>query len=122
MRRPGEVNGPKLGAVAPPLDPLPVRGGDGCCFFAGGGILNGAGDASRVTIAESYRTGVPLRLIALRPTDASRLRARGFMGVVIRGLGRGRCLRRTRGGASPGPPAPPARARVLLPGRGGASL
>ena len=41
MRRPGEVNRPKLGAVAPPLDPLPVRGGDGCCFFAGGGIGTG---------------------------------------------------------------------------------
>jgi len=40
----------------------------------GGGILNGAGDASRVTIAESYREDVPLRSIALRATDASPLR------------------------------------------------
>src|SRR5690625_6736665 len=96
MRRPGEVNGPKLGAVAPPLDPLPVRGGDGCCFFAGGGILKGAGDASRVTIAETYRTGVPLRLIALRPTGASRLRARRDRRVLLHGNGRSRCLPRTR--------------------------
>src|SRR5690625_1924219 len=49
---PGEVNGPERAVVAPPLDPLPVRGGDGCWFFAGGGILDGPGDASRVMRAE----------------------------------------------------------------------
>src|SRR5690625_7935805 len=77
MRRPGEVNRPERGVVAPPLDPLPVQGGDGCCFFAGVGVLDRPGDASRVTIAEPYRAGVPLRSIALRATDASPLRVPG---------------------------------------------
>ena len=77
-----------VGAVAPPLDPLPVRGGDGCCFFAGGGILDRTGDASRVTIAESYPEDVPLRSTGLRSTDASPLRVGGVMVVVIRGIGR----------------------------------
>src|SRR5690554_2339581 len=27
--------------VAPPLDPLPIWGGDGCCFFCENGIGNG---------------------------------------------------------------------------------
>src|SRR5690554_4797192 len=39
-----------------------------------GGFPNGAGDASRVTIAEPYCAGVPLRSVALRTTDASPLR------------------------------------------------
>src|SRR5690625_7505100 len=87
MRRPGDVNRPKRGVAAPPLDPLPVQGGDGCCYWPGGGIPNGPGDASCGTIAESYRAGVPLRSSVLRMTDASPLRVpsagvgRGFNGV-----------------------------------------
>jgi len=72
-----EVNRPKRGVVAPLLDILPVRGGDGCCFFAGGGVLDVPGDASRGTIAEPYREGLPLRSSVLRPTDASPLRVPG---------------------------------------------
>ena len=83
MRRPGEVNGPKLGAVAPPLDPLPVWGGDGCPVRGAGRGFNGPGDASRVAIAESYREDVPLRSIALRATDASPLRVPEFFGRGI---------------------------------------
>src|SRR5690625_6203614 len=72
-----EVDRPKRGVVAPLLDILPVRGGDGCCFFAGGGVLDMPGDASRGTIAEPYREGLPLRSSVLRPTDASPLRVPG---------------------------------------------
>src|SRR5690625_4192287 len=56
-----------------------IRGGR-VLFLCGGRHRGRPGDASRVTIAESYRTGVPLRSIALRATDASPLRARGFYG------------------------------------------
>src|SRR5690625_5648570 len=49
-------------------------------FLCGGRHRDRPGDASRVTIAESYRTGVPLGPSALRATDASPLRARGWNG------------------------------------------
>jgi len=55
----------------------PAVRGHGCCFFAGGGILDGPGDASRGTSAEPYRVGVLLRSSVLRPTDASPLRVPG---------------------------------------------
>src|SRR5690625_7517191 len=49
-------------------------------FLCGGRHRGRPGDASRVTIAKSYREDVPLRSIALRATDASPLRARGLYG------------------------------------------
>ena len=85
MRQPGEVNGPKLGAVAPPLDPLAVRGGDGCCFFAGGGI--GIGRAMPLVGRASIRVGQVCCCDRLR--CGRRMHrpygCRGFMVVVIRG-------------------------------------
>src|SRR5690625_7478642 len=57
-------------------------------FLCGGRRRDRPGDASRVTIAESYRAGVPLRPTALRATDASPLRAPGT-GESGRAPGRG---------------------------------
>src|SRR5690625_4080895 len=102
MRRPGEVNRPERGVVAPPLDPLPVQGGDGCCFLAGVGVLDRPGDASRVTIAAPYRAGVPLRSIALRATDASPLRVPGTgRTLCIAPAGRSQSAETRRGRPSP---------------------
>src|SRR5690625_4801225 len=84
----GDVNRPKLGAVAPPLDPLPVRGGDGCCFFAWGGIGSGR---AMLLVSQS-----PNRIVSACRCDRLRCGRRmhrpyeraGFMVVVIRGIGR----------------------------------
>src|SRR5690625_7962053 len=65
-----------VGVVAPPLDPLPVRGGDGCCYWPGGGILDGRAMAIVGRAPRRYREGVPLRSSGLRMTDALALRAR----------------------------------------------
>src|SRR5690625_7134950 len=56
--------------------PSPSRE-DGCCYWPGGGIPNGPGDASCVMTAEPCRAGLPLRSSVLRPTDASPLRVPG---------------------------------------------
>src|SRR5690625_1352946 len=112
MRRPGDVNRPKRGVAAPPLDPLPVQGGDGCCYWPGGGIPNGPGDASCGTIAESYRAGVPLRSSVLRMTDASPLRVPGT------GVGRGFNGVGEVDGAERGVIAPPPARRAVRGGDG----
>src|SRR5690625_7574880 len=55
-------------------------------FLCGGRHRGRPGDASRVTIAESYRTGVPLRSSAVEGTEGSALRV---WGVVCRGKAEG---------------------------------
>src|SRR5690625_6592051 len=70
--------------------PSPSRE-DGCCYWPGGGIPNGPGDASCVMTAEPCRAGLPLRSSVLRPTDASPLRVPGT-GRRLRIQRSGRCL------------------------------
>src|SRR5690625_865631 len=60
------------GRPSPCSPPRPGRGR--VLFLCLGWYRERTGDASRVTIAESYREDVPLRSIARRTTDASPLR------------------------------------------------
>src|SRR5690625_7640124 len=66
-----------VGVVAPPLDPLPVRGGDGCCYWPGGGILDGRARPIVWRAASRERGEGPLGSSVLRVEEASPPRRRG---------------------------------------------